>query len=265
MLKSLIYLDENLQSSIALRFADKQAQLLDMTLQVIHVEEPDKKLQAGTGWVRHSWERGLVATGQEEIKRLLKTENIKCRVLTPIVVVGDKQQETLNELRMGMYNMYIEGYLNTSNINDFIRQIHSHLYQEAPCPVLMVKNLTPPDQILFLIGEGTDLERLVAKFSMLYKEVHRPLDITILYYAYKELHQIQFTDKGEAGSYVAEAEELLEKEGWIGLESMVVKGTPEQLAEYVKDYGLIITAFPERRSPKLELLALASNPLLLCK
>ena len=41
MLRMLVYLDADLASSIALRYACQLAQLIDMRLHSVHVEEPD--------------------------------------------------------------------------------------------------------------------------------------------------------------------------------------------------------------------------------
>ncbi len=265
MTKSLIYLEENLQSSIALRFADKLAGLTNMVLQVIHVEEPDKKLTAGTGWVRRSWEQGLIEAGNEEVRRLLKTENVKSQVLSPIIIVGDRQDEVLNELKRGSYQLYIEGYLNTANVNDFNRLLKSHPFHDAPCSVLVVKNLAPPEKVLILLGEGVETDRIISCFSQLYQNPNKPLEVTVIHYIFKESPRIQFKDKAAAGTYLVEAEKLLEASGFSGIELLVVEGTPEQVSEYIKDYGLVISKFPTRRSPRFELLALVSNPVLLCK
>ena len=46
MIRTLLYIDEDLPSSIALRYAASLYKLIDMELYITHVEEPDPNEQA---------------------------------------------------------------------------------------------------------------------------------------------------------------------------------------------------------------------------
>lgn len=266
MWKSLIYLDEDLPSSIALRFAAEQANKTSGRLQVFHVETPGKKAAPGTGWVRRSWEQGLVKAGLDEVHRLLKTEKVNCpHVSSPKVLVGHRDDEVLSELRHSMYDLYVEGYLNTSSTKDFFHLLNSRRFQDTTCPVMLVKNMVPVHNILILAGEAVPLEALLPGFEKIYGTFDGQLDITLLYYRFGEEKELVFQTRKEAGSYLDRAEDMLAAAGWEDVECQVVQGTPEQAAVYMRNYGLVVSTFPSRQTPRAELLALLSNPLLLCK
>ncbi len=266
MWRSLIYLDEDLPSSIALRFAAEQANKTGGRLQVLHVEDPGKKAAPGTGWVRRSWEQGLIKAGLDEVHRLLKTEKVNCpHISSPKILVGSRDDEVLNELRHGMYDLYVEGYLNTSSTKDFLKLLNGKRFQNTTCPVMLVKNMVPVHNILILAGEAVPFEVLLPYFEKIYGTFDGQLDITMLYYRFGEEKELVFQAREEAGSYLYKAEEMLAAAGWEDVECQVVQGTPEQTAVYMRNYGLVFSSFPSRQTPRAELLALLSNPVLLCK
>ena len=56
-LKTLVAVDADLASSIAIRYACDLANRTGMQLQTIHVVEPEEQGHTpGTGWVRRTWE-----------------------------------------------------------------------------------------------------------------------------------------------------------------------------------------------------------------
>ena len=74
MIKALVSLNADLASSIALRYSCRLAESVDMKLHTIHVEEVDREgYPPGSGWVRSTWEKGLVQTAEEEISHLIST------------------------------------------------------------------------------------------------------------------------------------------------------------------------------------------------
>lgn len=268
MQKSLIYLNEDLASSIALRFAAQTAKQTGMRLQTIHVEEPDGEVQAGTGWVRRTWEQGLVQAGRDAVHRLLKTEKISGPFAGEAkVLVGTPDKEILEELRRNGYALYIEGYLNTANTRDFYELLASDHLRETSHPVMVVKNLVPAESILLLVGEAVDATRLISDFTRLYTGTgERPdVDLTIIYYRFRESTELRFLAKNALGSELDGIEVSMAENGWLESEILVMEGTPEQAAQYVRDHGLVVSSFPTRNTPRAELLALASNPILLFK
>lgn len=267
MIKALLSLDENLASSIALRYACQQSSLVPaMKLQAIHVEEPDHngKHSAGSGWVRRSWEKGLAAAGADEVNRLLKTENVSCPFIgPPKVFVGNRQGEILEELVTGGYDMYMEGDLTTSVAADFNQLISSDLYRKSPCPVMIVKNLITSNCAGLLCGDGVDHRKLIAGFLKVFKNTGLELDL--LYYKFQEQDTVIFQDKEEAGSVLTEAEKILAAAGMPARRSQVLSGSPERVGDYLRNYFLVASTFPSRKSPRLELLAHVLAPVFLCR
>ena len=266
-MKALLSLDENLASSIALRYACQQANLIpSMKLQAIHVEEPDKnkKHSGGSSWVRRSWEKGLEAAGVDEVNRLLKTENVSCPFVgPPKVFVGNRQGEILEELVIGGYDMYMEGDLNTSVVSDFNDLITSDLYRKSPCPVMIVKNLISSNTAGLLCGDGVDHQKLIENFLRVFKG--SGIEVDLLYYKFQEQDNVIFQDKEEAGSILTEAEKALADAGMHPRRSQVLSGSPERVGDYLRNYFLIASTFPSRNGPRLELLAHVLAPVFLCR
>lgn len=266
MKRALVYLEENLPSSLALRFADSLAAETGMSLVPVHVEEPDRKLQAGTGWVRRSWEQGVIESGVQEIRRLLKTEKVTAEVsATPVVTVGDRDEEVVSAWRAGNYALYVEGYLNTANDRDFIDFLDSDRMRRTGGPILVVKNLVPAGRLLLLVGEGVDGKALVECVGRLYGQSLSSLEVTVLHFQFQNTSELKFKERSESGGYIDRVVEALAAAGAADPECQVVEGTPEQAAFYLRDHGLVATAFPERKGVRMELLAQLVNPLLLCK
>ncbi len=266
--KSLIYLNEDLASSIALRFAAQIVKQTGMKLQTIHVEEPEKEEQAGTGWVRRTWEQGLIEAGRDSVQRLLKTEKVDCSFAGEAkVVVGDPETAIMEELLHGIYDLYIEGYLNTPHSQDFHDLLATRRLRHMSCPVLIVKNLVPSNRVLFLLSEAVDSTQLIQDFTQLFSQAPErpPIEVTLFDYRFMETETLRFLDNGNSASPIHDAEKLLMEKGWGEPEVLIVQGTPEQAAHYLKDYGLVVSSYPTRTSPRAELIALIPNPVLLFK
>lgn len=265
MIKGLLYLDENLASSIALRYASHLTQLMQMQLQMIHVEEPDRKQHsAGSGWVRRTWEKGLQESGLRAVQRLLNMEKVHCNFSgPPKVLVGDREDEILEELRIGGYDLFLEGNLNTADEADFYDLIGSRLYTKLSCPVMIVKNMLVTEKVLVLCGDGVDHRRLIPQFLKIMDGAR--FDLELLFYKYQENEEPDFLDKSAAGGFLEEAETILNDNGWVPSQSMVLSGTPEQVGDYLRNYGLVVSTFPTRKSTRMETLAHAPSTVLLCK
>lgn len=265
MIRGLIYLDENLASSIALRYASHLTDLIQLQLQTIHVEEPDRKQHsAGSGWVRRTWEKGLQESGLQMVQRLLNTEKVHCTFAgPPKVYVGDREDELLDELRIGGYDLFLEGNLSTVDGTDFYELISSRLYTKMSCPVMIVKNMLVTEKALVLCGDGVDHRKMIPQFLKIMDGAR--LDLELLYYKYQENEEPLFLEKSAAGGFLEEAETLLEDNGRAPKRSRVLTGTPEQVGDYLRNYGLVVSTFPTRKSPRMEMLAHAPSTVLLCK
>jgi hypothetical protein len=265
MIKGLLYLDENLASSIALRYASHLTALLQLQLQAIHVEEPDNKQHsAGSGWVRRTWEKGLQETGLQKVQRLLNMEKVQCTFSgPPKVLIGDREDEILEELRVGAYDLFLEGNLNTADKADFYDLIGSRLYAKMSCPAMIVKNMLVTEKVLVLCGDGVDHRSLIPQFLKITDGAR--FDLELLFYKYQENEEPLFLEKSAAGGFLEEAETILNDNGWAASASRVLTGTPERVGDYLRNYGLVVSTFPTRKGPRMETLANAPSTVLLCK
>jgi hypothetical protein len=254
MLKTLLYINEDLATSIALRYTAYFNKFVKLALFVTHVEEPDEKDKVGTGWVRRTWEEGVTSNGKLLIDRMLRTENIDCHLAgRPKVFVGERDKEIIYELRGGNYKLFIEGYLNTSDSDGFFELVSSPLCTDSPCPILIVKNLTISKKCVLLCADSVDPEVLVKKSMEILGEAEFIFDI--IFFKFKENEQMLTLDKSEGGSMLQETESLLAQAGKTVENITVLSGTPEQVGDYLKEYALVVSTLPTRKSMRMHVLA----------
>jgi hypothetical protein len=254
MLKTLLYINEDLASSIALRFTDYLNQFVNLSLFITHVEDPDEKEQIGTGWVRRTWEDGVTSSGKRLIDRMLRTENISCPLAgRPKVFVGEMDKEIIYELRNGLYNLFIKGYLDSANPEEFYELISSPLCSETTCPVLVVKNLSLSKKCALLCADSVDPKALVENSMKILGE--STFEFDIVYFKFKENKELVIMDKNEGGIHLQETETLLSEAGKTVANTTVLSGTPEQIGDYLKDYALVASTMPSRKSMRMYVLA----------
>jgi hypothetical protein len=265
MIKTLVDLDENLASSIALRYVSHLSKVINLQMQIIHVEEIDPGQNAGgSGWVRRTWEKGVQDAGAAAISRLLKTEKVDCTFAgVPRIGIGDHDDEILEELVTSGHELFIEGTISTSKTGDFYKLITSKLFAKSPCPMLIVKNLIINDRVTLICGDGADHRSMIAQFGKIFQGAK--LDLELIYYKFQESKELLVLDKSEAGSILTEAAELLALGGLAPNSIKVLCGSPEQGGDYLSNCGLAVSTFPTRKGPRMELLANAPAPLLLCR
>lgn len=261
MLKTLLYVNEDLASSIALRFTDYLNKFVKLSLYIIHVEEPDAKEQVGTGWVRRTWEDGVRSSGKRLVDRMLRTENIDCPLAgRPKIVVEDsdflgerKDREVIYELGNGMYNLFIKGYLDSADPEKFYDLISSKLSTETSCPMLVVKNLSLSKKCALLCADSVDPKRLVEKSMAILGD--STFDLDLVFFKFKENEELRVLGREEGGSYLRETEALLaERDKAVG-NVTVLSGTPEQVGDYLKEYALVASTMPSRKSMRMYTLA----------
>ena len=268
MMNILVSVNPDLASSIAIRYAGQLAKLMEVALQPIHVKEPEQKGNLfGTGWVRHTWEHALAEKGEEEINLLIKTEKPFCPALAaPRVVVGERETEILRELQIGTYDLFMEGVLASFNECDFKKLVSSKLYQNAPCPIIIVKNLVPLDRIALLSHTGLEPSRLVGHIYDMFGKTNLPFDV-IHCIPDKQKKEIQVVDGTHQEQELIRMAEAFGKWDLQPQKTQVISGRPKDIAEYLSKYGLVACGLKdglERKSPIYSVLALAPSPILIC-
>ena len=264
MLKTLLYLNEDLASSIALRYTDYLNKFIKLALHVIHVEEVDEKETAGTGWVRRTWEDGVASSGKQLVDRMLRTENIDCHLAgRPTVLIGDREKEIIYELRSNNYDLYVQGFLNTSDPDSFYDFVSSPLCTDSPCPVLAVKNLSISKKCVFLCADSVDPDILVEKSMAILGDSGFSFDI--VFFKYHENEKLEILDKNEGGSILNKVETLLKQAGKTAESVSVLFGTPEQVGDYLKEYALVVSTLPARKSMRMHVLANSLSSVMLVR
>lgn len=267
MINILVSVRPDLASSIALRYAGELGKLMEIGLQPIHIKEPeDRGNLFGTGWVRHTWEQALAQRGEEEIGLLIRTEKPNCPQLSaPRVIVGDKDEEILKEAQIGAYDLFMEGILASFNVAGFQRLLRSNLYQNMPCPIIVVKNLIPLEKTALLFSEGMDSRRLIQNFIKLFEDAKFPVDL--LYYTSDRRDKLELQDGKDSMGDLIYASQLLENHHWPPRDLVTISGPPHLLADYLGDYALVGSAIKDdidRKHPILTVFGRTPSPIFIC-
>jgi hypothetical protein len=275
MIKTLASLNADLASDIAFRYSNRLSQFVDMNMQAIHVEEVEGP-SPGTGWVRNTLERGLLHTAQEEISGLIKAAQSTYRIPdAPIVRVGEREHELLREIKDGSYDLFMEGILNAFNPAGFFRRLQSALYRNAPCPILLVKNLAELNRTALLLRDNTDLTSLISTFLKIFTKTEPVVDL--IHFSFPESGRKGFKEKVEdsvtsihknAGKIMKDAKTMLIENGRKPEDSWIIQDTPEKLNEFLMDYGLVVIQMPRNPGKKnrvMDLLSHLPTAILLCR
>ena len=266
-LKALIAVKADLASSIAIRFACQLAKLTGLGLQTLYVVKPDEQGHTpGTGWVRETWEDAMILKGRDSIAQLIQAEKMTCPGLgNPKMVAGKRDMEILQELQVSNYDLFTEGILHAFEPANFLKKIHSRLYRNLPCPVLMVKNLASLDKGVLALGEENDLPSCASVYLRLFEGVQVDLDLICCRFEdTRDAAGREATSRLETGLRVAE--KMLAEKGRAPRASRVVQGVSEALDRSVRDYGMVVVSLAREnieKSPIVDLLSRNPSPVLI--
>ena len=266
MLRTLVYLDADLASSIALRYACQLTQVIDMELHIVHVEEPDHDGHTlGTGWVRRTFESAMLKTGEFEIAQLIKAEKSSCPVLgAPKMLVGDRENEILREIQRESYDLFVEGSLHSFTAKKLYDKIHSRLYKHIPCPVIIVKNLVNLEKIALIVRDEVEPKKLVSMFSKIFSGGKPSLDL--IYCEFQEPGKLSSKGKANANGTLNAVEKILMEQNWHPEDCRTIQGAPEEIGDVMRDYGLVASPLYNpigKRSNWFQLLSHIPSPILI--
>jgi len=266
MLKTLIAINADLASSLAIRYACQLSKRMTMGLRTIHVHEPDEHEQSpGTGWVRQTWEETVDRINQDKITQMIKTEKATCPDLeNPKMVSGERDMQILHELQLNRYDLLVEGILHAFEPDSFFKKIDSELYRNLPCPVLLVKNLVSLEKGFLLLGGEEELMGCMPIFFKIFRKVPFAPDLLCCQFLEKESSK-EAKKLQDSGVVVQALEETLNVQGRKSGKIRTIRGTPTSLSPYVQGYGLVISTAQERKSPLTDLLSRSPSPMLLCR
>lgn len=267
MLRTLVYLDADLASSIALRYACQLTQVIDMKLHTVHVEDPDQDGYApGTGWVRRTWESAMLKTGEFEIAQLIKAEKSSCPMLgTPKILVGERGNEILREIQRESYDLFVEGSLHSFTPQKLFDKIHSRLYKNIPCPVIIVKNLVNLDKIALIVRDEIESKQLVSMFLKIFSGTK--LNFDLIYCEFQESRKLSSKGREDANGTLNAVEKILTEQNWHPEDCRTLQGSPEEIGDELRNYGLVASPLHHSISKKsnwFQLLSHIPSPILIC-
>ncbi len=181
MLKTLVALEVDLASSMAIRYACDLGNLIPMELYPVYVKAPPPEVPAtGTGWVRHTWEREIVEMGREEIEEVLSSEQETCPLLQePRVIYGDRDYELLKIIGHEPFDLYVEGAPYPFNPTNIQRRLHSKFYQKLACPLIWLRVLRKIHQVLVVCPDLASARAVLPAMSKLWGGCSIPVHLAL--------------------------------------------------------------------------------------
>jgi hypothetical protein len=268
MKKALISINVDLGSSIALRYADNIPGRIRPALYDVHVVDPKQVgSQPGSGWVQKTWENALIESSRQEIRRFLEMEQVKLPSLkNPKIIIGDRTEALLDELRYQQYDLFLEGVPPTFNPSDFYTLLNSRLYRQMPCPVLVVKNLVSFNTVALVVEKASDPQKFISCFLNIFNAEDLKVDLIDLDMVKSEDPVVTKTDG--SNTHLEELNHILVDKGIPPHALRVIHGAPnDKAADLFREYGLVVAGMrhsPRKHNPLLELLGRMASPVLLC-
>ncbi len=260
----LLSIENNLASSIALRYLCRQSQKIPMFIQPLHIEEPSQRhYPFGAGWVRKTWEKTLVDATKNEIDLFIQAEAENCRGLARVKIsVGEKEKEVLKELEGGFYDIFAMGLLSSFDSSAFYEMLRGPFLKKLTCPLLLVKNLTPFENILLLMDKEINIERLIPFYLKLYSNV--PIGVSLVLYTSNDKDTVDVIEDSDA-TPLKEALSLLTSAGIRVERHEEVLGRADKVAQTLKGSGLVVSMFNKkgRKRPLTDVLASTPAPVLI--
>ncbi len=263
MLKTLVAIEVDLASSMAIRYACDLGNLIPMELYPVYVKAPPPEVPAtGTGWVRHTWEREIVEMGKGEIEEVLSAEQETCPLLQePRVIYGDREYELLKIAGQEAFNLYVEGAPYPFNPVSIQRRLHSKFYQKLGCPFIWLRVLRKIHQVLVVCPDLAGARAGLRAMEKLWAGCATPVHLALP------------PQEGSGGPGDAlwdearKARAAMEETGCtVALQAVEDWSAGGPAPAMLKDYGLVAVALDrtvKKDHIRLQWLAQVKNPLML--
>ena len=257
MIKTLVAIEVDLASSLAIRYACQMGNLINAELYPVYVKEPPPEVPAtGTGWVRHTWEREIVELGKEEIQEMLAGEMESCPQLhEPQVIYGDRQYELLKIMEREPFDLYVEGAPYPFTAANIYRRLHAKFYQRVATPLIWLRILRKINQVLVPCFDAAGTRSQVQALKKIWEGCSVPVHFWVAPGAGELVKQEVLQGQAAltaAGCGIVRRDDL-----------PMADGGPAP--EVLKDYGLVVVALeraPKKDSPRLQWLAQVKAPLM---
>ena len=245
MIRSLVSIEVDLASSLAIRFACQLGALMEMEINPVYVKESVPHESAvGAGWVSRTWEREMIEDGKREIAEMISSERNFCPVLNePKVVYGDREAELLKIMMSESFDLFVEGAHFSWDPGEIHKRLHAKLYQRLEHPLVLVRALREVNEVLVLCLNTKGTQNLSKAFTQIWSGCSIPLRLVCL-----PQDPAQSRDN-ELLKTVSEAAELLRESGCSVSVDDAVSPSSEALMEMLNNYGLVSIAI-ERGATK---------------
>jgi len=263
VIKTLVSIEVDLASSLAVRFACQLGGLMEIEIHPVYVKEsPPHDSAMGAGWASRTWEREMIEQGKEEISELISAEKDFCPVLgEPRVIYGDREAELLKIAHLENFDLYVEGVHFPWTASDLYKRLHSKLYQKLPSTPVLVRTLRKINHVLLLCLDVAGTEALCELFRKMWKNC--PVPLTLAYPA----GDATGPDGDALRQAVERARGILEQSGCAVKAQDGLPATPERYAaDVLKDHGLVAIAVErhvKKDGPEFAWLNLVKTSLLL--
>jgi hypothetical protein len=256
MLKTVIAVEADLASRIAIRYVCLLGRSIDLAISTIHVlQTEDQGNGIGTGWVRRTWEDAVSQRIMNQVTQLVKSEQTGCRVLEKPLFLPlnhNRDEQIAEHMRYNRCDLFVEGVLHRFEPDYFMEKIGSGLYRELNFPILMVKNVIPLSKRALLVSEGEMPERAAETFLRMFPIPSVEMDLLVCRFD----KESSLAAGGETStSEIDPALSKFKSEDGSIKDISVVEGSPSSMAGLVRDHFLIVTSVPGKNSPMAELLS----------
>lgn len=258
MIKTLVAIEVDLASSLAIRYACQLGSLIDVELHPVYVKEPPPEVPAtGTGWVRHTWEREILEMGKEEIQEMLASEMESCPQLqAPRVIYGDREYELLKIMEHEPFDLYIEGAPYPFTPANIHRRLHSKFYQRVRTPLIWLRLLRKINQVLVPCFDAPGTRAAIQALQKIWAGCSAPVHFCLAPRAGEAVQQEML--QGQEGLKSAGCQVVMRVDRPMAAEGPA----PEAL----KDYGLVVVPLErgiKKDSPLLQWLTQVKAPMMM--
>ena len=258
MIKTLVAIEVDLASSLAIRYACQLGHLVNVELYPVYVKEPPPEVPAtGTGWVRHTWEREILEMGKEEIQEMLAGEMESCPQLQePRVIYGDREYELLKIMDHEPFDLYVEGAPYPFTAANIQRRLHAKFYQRVGNPLIWLRILRKISQVLVPCFDAHGARAAIQSLIKIWAGCAVPLHFCLAPGAGEAVQQEIL--QGQEGLKAAGCQTLLLAD------CPMSEGGPAP--EVLKNYGLVVVALERtvrKDSPRLLWLTQVKAPMML--
>ena len=260
MIKTLVAIEVDLASSMAIRYACQLSNLMHLELHPVYVKAPPpEEPTVGTGWVRRTWEREIVAMGKEEIQEMLASETDTCPMLQePRVIYGDREHELLKIMEHEPFHLYVEGAPYPFTPANIAKRLHSKFYQKLAMPLIWLRVLRKPNQAMLVCQDLAGARALLPVFGKVWLGCPTPVHLAIP------------ASGGGGEALKLEVEKGREALATSGCSASVLEMAAGELwgpaPEVTKDYGLVAVALEKavkKDALQLQWLSQVKAPLML--